>query len=832
MRKDIKKAAFSIALAMGAVGQVAAPLANPIVAMAAENADLQSALVSSTSGNVIVEQYAAGPYSNNTWTVNEDSVTYVSERFKDGSVWYNKMPCLKLTVDAGCAKTLSFDMSNRSWGSIQVKFNSLDDNYKLSADSDGTYTIEIPVDVTEVYLVDGGGNKSTSQAEFTLSNLSVDYDETKDYHEIGEGFQVRIKDGVMTVDGTGEFDAKNKAGTGDGYGIPSISSDVLKTVTKIEFGAGITSIKTCEGMADASFGEWCPNVEEVVLPEGITNIGQYAFRGCSKLSSVNFPTSLSEIDHFAFSETALTSVILTDDMNVIVRQGAFKNIDTLKEIYLGAGTALWADGNFNNNEYVEKLTINMSSVDQYYTYQQFTDLGLNTAEGTEIIIGDNVTEIETIWFEDLGKIKSIHVSENVTKIGAVSATTTTQEGWDKAEFNQKTSGDVVITGNEIFINDLSWLGENINPIVETDDVSDSASISANSFTVKVGEAIDLDATVSGDMSHYKWIIGNADTNETEAVASIDEYGTVTGLKAGYAIVGIVNADNELLDQKSIVIIPAEYDSYDSWISGGGPLLSVGGQTVTPGGGYGYGFGGYTGGGSNSISGTVSGSITGGSSAGGSTGGGSGSTGGSEGSGSEGSGSEGSGSEGSGSGSEGGSGSGSGSEGSGSTGSNQNDMCITGYITPITEMDVTIPLDGFKFHIDENRDLIPTISNLENNSQFPLDVNALNINGSTGTEPSVIAANTYTQYEWDNMNKRNTLANMALYLNGEELYSVFQNDNLDTSKAINIGRLESGFSGTTQLEVTPGAQYGKNFGNKTETLTFVYDLVLEFEVPLA
>ena len=47
MGKNFKKAAFSVALAMGAVGQVAAPLANPIVALAAENADLQSALVTS-----------------------------------------------------------------------------------------------------------------------------------------------------------------------------------------------------------------------------------------------------------------------------------------------------------------------------------------------------------------------------------------------------------------------------------------------------------------------------------------------------------------------------------------------------------------------------------------------------------------------------------------------------------------------------------------------------------------------------------------------------------------------------------------------------------------
>jgi hypothetical protein len=49
-------------------------------------------------------------------------------------------------------------------------------------------------------------------------------------------------------------------------------------------------------------------IQEVVLPDNLKVIGVAAFRGCSKLSKINIPPSVTQIVNWAFSGTALTEL--------------------------------------------------------------------------------------------------------------------------------------------------------------------------------------------------------------------------------------------------------------------------------------------------------------------------------------------------------------------------------------------------------------------------------------------------------------------------------------------------------------------------------------------
>ena len=52
---------------------------------------------------------------------------------------------------------------------------------------------------------------------------------------------------------------------------------------------------------------------EVVIPEGTTEIGWYAFEGCSSLKSVVIPFSVTVIGNSAFKDcTSLTSVLIPE----------------------------------------------------------------------------------------------------------------------------------------------------------------------------------------------------------------------------------------------------------------------------------------------------------------------------------------------------------------------------------------------------------------------------------------------------------------------------------------------------------------------------------------
>ena len=85
-------------------------------------------------------------------------------------------------------------------------------------------------------------------------------------------------------------------------------------------------------------GEWaffgCTSLRSVTMPQGVTRMGDHAFEGCTGLSGVVMPQGVTEIGESAFSGcTGLSSVVIPgsvtaigedafDDGVELVRQGA------------------------------------------------------------------------------------------------------------------------------------------------------------------------------------------------------------------------------------------------------------------------------------------------------------------------------------------------------------------------------------------------------------------------------------------------------------------------------------------------------------------------------
>ena len=81
----------------------------------------------------------------------------------------------------------------------------------------------------------------------------------------------------------------------------------------------------------------------VVIPEGITDIGEVAFYGCSNLREVVFPESLRFIREEAFGETAIEEVLLPAGMELIAEK-AFFSCDDLRKIEVpGVSTVIESD---------------------------------------------------------------------------------------------------------------------------------------------------------------------------------------------------------------------------------------------------------------------------------------------------------------------------------------------------------------------------------------------------------------------------------------------------------------------------------------------------------
>ena len=97
------------------------------------------------------------------------------------------------------------------------------------------------------------------------------------------------------------------------------------------------------------------NLEEVLLPNNITVIPDYAFEKCSSLININIPTSLVQIRANAFSQTALKEFIAPESLKEIWLY-AFKDAKELTKVELKNVTEI-GDMVFENCEKLESIVI-------------------------------------------------------------------------------------------------------------------------------------------------------------------------------------------------------------------------------------------------------------------------------------------------------------------------------------------------------------------------------------------------------------------------------------------------------------------------------------------
>ena len=77
------------------------------------------------------------------------------------------------------------------------------------------------------------------------------------------------------------------------------------------------------------------------IPNGVTRIDSYAFRGCNRLTSVTIPNGVTKIDYYAFGDcSGLTSVTVPDSVTSI-SQYAFNGCNQLNDVYYSGTQAQW-----------------------------------------------------------------------------------------------------------------------------------------------------------------------------------------------------------------------------------------------------------------------------------------------------------------------------------------------------------------------------------------------------------------------------------------------------------------------------------------------------------
>ena len=203
-------------------------------------------------------------------------------------------------------------------------------------------------------------------------------------------------------------------------------------------------------------------VKKVVVEEGVTTIGAYAFWECNALTEVSLPSTLTAIMTHAFSGCgALTQLTVPEGVTQI-GSNAFMNCSGLTEISLPD------------------------------TVNQIGQMAFSGCTGlTSVKIPANVTSLENCLFTDCSNLKEVLIPDGVTAIGP-------------GVFSYCSNlNAIVLPGSVTEIGDLAFSGSGLHRITFTGD--------APSFGEKVFQDVTADA-------HYP------DGNKTWTEAVMQDYG--------------------------------------------------------------------------------------------------------------------------------------------------------------------------------------------------------------------------------------------------------------------------------------------------------------------
>jgi len=167
-------------------------------------------------------------------------------------------------------------------------------------------------------------------------------------------------------------------------------------LTSVTIGNSVTSI------GNYAFA-YCSALTSVTIPNSVTSIGSAAFSRCSGLTSITIPNSVTSIGSTAFEYcTGLTSVTIPNSVTSIGDE-AFYGCTGLTRVDISDVEA-WCNILFNDS----------SSNPLCYAHHLY----LNGEEIKDLVIPNSVTSIGNYAFEYCSALTSVTIPNSVTSIGS------------------------------------------------------------------------------------------------------------------------------------------------------------------------------------------------------------------------------------------------------------------------------------------------------------------------------------------------------------------------------------------------------------------------------
>lgn len=220
-----------------------------------------------------------------------------------------------------------------------------------------------------------------------------------------------LKNGVLTISGEGDMVSTHY----EGYPWYEYRSEVDSIIIE----EGVTSIGSWAFRYNAA--------KSVTIPDGVSNILYYAFSGCYNLEEVNLPDNINYILTGAFSDClVLTDTTLQNMLTKVkaIDAGAFSGCNSLTKVHIPANITYIGEGAFELCQYIQMISIDPANEYYYVDGNVLFDKEKKTllfcpAYGRAGVytVPDSVSKIGKNAFSCCGYIDSIIIPDSVTEIG-------------------------------------------------------------------------------------------------------------------------------------------------------------------------------------------------------------------------------------------------------------------------------------------------------------------------------------------------------------------------------------------------------------------------------
>ena len=368
--------------------------------------------------------------------------------------------------------------------------------------------------------VGAAADSIVTEAEEIAGDAFIGEDGTYDFAEETEGADTAGSTAVQSGqcgnsmtwslydDGSGRYNLVIE-GTGNMWSYRMFSYnapwyDYSGNIYTAELGEGITYI------GEDAF-RCCSNLTSIKIPESVTSIGLGAFASCINLKSVTIPESVTYIQNETFADCAgLVSVTIPDSVTAI-GQSAFRGCSSLKDVTIPAG--------------VTRI--------EYWSFEYCSSF-------ESITIPDGVTGIEDSAFQGCRSLVNITLPESLTEIGQY------------AFCDCESLRNIYYRGSETQWNSIFKSSNNNDPLFSAAVHYNFHGSSTDSFTVSFDKNAS-DATLSED---------------SKIVVKGEAYGTLpTPIYSGWAFNGWYTAKSggTKITASSVVELSADQTLYAHWL---------------------------------------------------------------------------------------------------------------------------------------------------------------------------------------------------------------------------------------------------------------------------